>query len=220
MSLRIRNTLSILFLLVCLNSYSQTKDSISNPLEKFFHDNFDSTIFYHTFSYFKNNPDFYIVGKKDDTIYYYHYDKHPTQEPSKLSGPFKSGLQMFFVNRFINNRRFSKIYPKIDLDDNFFWVNTEVTKGSLWEKIQTENLWNFVDDRSELLKNEPSLDVLDGGGCSFKLITTDKVISLSYWNPDVYPKDNKNHIRNKIVEIGGLLNDYYSTHKIKYGVYH
>ena len=155
MSLRIRNTLSILFLLVCLNSYSQTKDSISNPLEKFFHDNFDSTIFYHTFSYFKNNPDFYIVGKKDDTIYYYHYDKHPTQEPSKLSGPFKSGLQMFFVNRFINNRRFSKIYPKIDLDDNFFWVNTEVSKGSLWERIQTENLWNFIDDRSELLKKEP-----------------------------------------------------------------
>jgi len=212
--------LTLLLGLLLLSGYSQKIDSVSNPLEKFFQENYDSTIFYHTYSYFKNNPDFYIVGKKDDTIYYYHYDKHPTQGPTKMIGPFKSGLTKFFVNRFINNNRFSKVYPIINLDDNFFWVNTEVLKGSLWEKIQSENIWNLVDDRSELLRNEPSPDILDGGGCSFKLITNNKVISLSYWVPQVYSKDERNHVRNRIVEIGNLLNDYYSTHKIQFEVYH
>ena len=211
--------LILVIVFYCFLGYSQKMDTISNPLEKVFQENYDSTIFYHSYSVFEDNPDFYIVGKKDDTIYYYHYYISPTQYPTKENGPFNSDIRKLFMNRYLNNRRnnrISKIYSKIDLDDNFFWVTTEVSKGSLWEMIQNENIWNFVDDRNEKLKNEVIANVIDGGGCYFKLITRDKVTFLSYWVPGVYPENNKNHIRNRIIEIESLINKFYSTHKIQY----
>lgn len=205
-----------IFLIFWILGYSQKKDTILNPLEKFFQGNYDSTIFYHSYDVFENKPNFYIIGKKNDTIYYYHYSKIRTQQPTKLVGPFKSGLFHFFINRHNNNTRLRKIQSKIELDDSFYWIHTELSEGSIWEKIQTENIWNFIDDNNPKLITDVFKDVIDGRGCNFRLITNDNVTSISYWNPDVYPVNTKNHIRNRIVEIEGILSNFYKNHEIKY----
>lgn len=204
----------LLFLGIIGNS--QTKDTTLNPLEKFFQENYDSTIFYHSYNVFENKPDFYIIGKKNDTIYYYHYSKIRTQQPTKLVGPYKSGLVHFFIRRHNNNTRLGKIQSKIELDDSFYWIHREVSEGSIWEKIQSENIWNFIDDNNPILSKEVFKDVIDGRGCYFRLITNDNVTSISYWNPDVYPLNTKNHIRNRIVEIESILSNFYKNHEIKY----
>lgn len=51
--------------------YSQKYDTISNPLEKFFQDNYDSTIIYHLNSNTKENKKYYILSRKGDKLYYY-----------------------------------------------------------------------------------------------------------------------------------------------------
>lgn len=207
----------LLVILLCgILGYSQKNDTISNPLERFFQENYDSSIFYHSYNVFENKPEYYILGKKDDTIYYYHYYKSPTQQPTRKVGPSNSGLINFFIERYNINSRLSESQSKISLDDNFYWVKTEILKGSTWETIQNQNLWNLKDDSDEILKQDVNREVIDGKGCFFKLITNDKVNKLTYWNPDLYPKSNKNNIRNRIVEIERIIDKFYSTNKVQF----
>ena len=120
-------------------------------------------------------------------------------------------------NRFEKNTH-SYLSPYNDFDvydDSFFWVFTEVSKGSLWEKIQTENLWNFVDSQDEKFRiNE--IRVEDGIICEYRLITYDKIIELNYYSPELYPINNQNHIRNRIVVVDKMINDFFSNHKINF----
>lgn len=204
--------LSILMFLGMVG-YSQTNDTISNPLEKFFQENYDSTIIYS--SYNPNDIPLYVIGKKDDTIYYYYYYKLKLDFPSKNIGPYNTILK--FRSKYIDSLR-KRRKDILDIDESFFWVLTENTKNSLWEKIQSENLWNFIDDNSVELKSD-FYDILDGNGSSFTLITKNKVMELSYFVPNTFPRIPKNHIRSRIVDIDGLIVNFY-TQKIPYIINH
>ncbi len=190
--------------------YSQTNDTISSPLEKFFQENYDSTIIHGSYNTY-NNPVF-IMGKKEDTIYYYYYN-NKLEFPSKNIGPYNSKLYDKFISKYIDGLRKSR-KSKMDINDSFFWVLTETSKNSLWEKIQSENLWIFIDDENEEMKFDFST-VLDGHNSYFYLITKDKVINLSYFVPDLFPRIPDNHIRNRIVDVDKLIFNFYRQ-KIPY----
>jgi hypothetical protein len=57
-----------IFLLSSICGYSQTNDTISNPLEKFFQENYDSTIIYYLKSNSEKNEKYYILSRKKDTL--------------------------------------------------------------------------------------------------------------------------------------------------------
>ena len=193
--------------------YSQKIVSVSNPLEKFFQENYDSTIIYK--SYNPNDIQIYVIGKKDDTIYYYYYYKLKLEFPSKNIGPYNTLLE--FRSRYVDLLR-KRRKDNLDIDESFFWVLTENTKKSLWEKIQSENLWNFIDDNSVELKSD-FYDIVDGYSSSFTLITINKVMELSYFVPNTFSRIPKNHIRNRIVDVDGLIVNFY-TQKIPYIINH
>jgi hypothetical protein len=203
-------SISILFGMI---GYSQKIVSVSNPLEKFFQENYDSTIIYK--SYNPNGNPIYIIGKKDDTIYYYYYYKLKLEFPSKNIGPYNTLLE--FRSRYVDFLR-KRRKDNLDIDESFFWVLTENTKKSLWEKIQSENLWNFIDDNSVELKSD-FYDIVDGYASSFTLITKNKVMELSYFVPNTFSRIPKNHIRNRIVDVDGLIVNFY-TQKIPYILNH
>ena len=197
---------------------SQIVSSVKGPLDDYFKRNYDSTIIVHYSSGWGDEPNYLFLSKRFDTIYYYHYYK-----PFKINndfdkvGPKNSHLNEYFQKRFEKNTH-SYLSPYNDFDvydDSFFWVFTEVSKGSLWEKIQTENLWNFVDSQDEKFRiNE--IRVEDGIICEYRLITYDKIIELNYYSPELYPINNQNHIRNRIVVVDKMINDFFSNHKINF----
>jgi hypothetical protein len=53
--------------------YSQTNDTISNPLEKFFQENYDSTIINEYRSGSDGNFTMFITTRKGDKLYNYKY---------------------------------------------------------------------------------------------------------------------------------------------------
>ncbi len=153
------------------------------------------------------------MGKKEDTIYYYYYYNNKLEFPSKNIGPYNSKLYDKFISKYIDGLRKSR-KSKMDINDSFFWVLTETSKNSLWEKIQSENLWIFIDDENEEMKFDFNT-VLDGHNSYFYLITKDNVINLSYFVPDLFPRIPDNHIRNRIVDVDKLIFNFYRQ-KIPY----
>jgi len=191
-----------------IDVYSQTIDSISNPLEKVFQTSFDSTISFHTYSAWGDNGEYFFMGKKNDTIYYYRYF-NPIKTLRKNVGPYESILSQSLLSNHYKYLR-SDYYKTISIDDRFFWVFTEISKGSLWENIQNENMWNLVEN-----KNIKQLSQ-DGSEYEFKLITQNKVIKLYYYSPEDYPISDLYHVQNRINEVVKWINNFYKNHQIKF----
>ena len=207
-----------ILMLFVIKGNSQINSSIKGPLDDYFQRNYDSTIIVHYSSAWGDRPDYFFIAKRFDTIYYYHYFKpfNINNDFDKV-GPQNSHLHEYFQKRFEkNSHSFLSGYNEFDVyDDSFFWVFTEVSKGSLWEKIQSENIWNFVDSHNEKFRiNE--IDVEDGPISEYKLITYDKLVALYYKSPELYPINKQNHIRNRIVEIDKLMYGFFSKHKINF----
>jgi hypothetical protein len=210
-----RNTLSILFLLVCLSSFSQKKDSISNPLEQLFQESFDSTISYHGYSNWGEKGDYYFIGKKNDSIYYYRYFNPRNQSPKLQFGPLNSKIYTSYYFYLYNRKH---IYnPYLNFDDKFFFVKSEKLSGSLWESIQKINLWDMVDENNENLFRSRMI-IMDGGEYVFKLITNNEVKKLYYISPEDYPINDINKVRNRINEVIELIYIFYKNHKIEFNI--
>jgi|694.fasta_scaffold76521_9 hypothetical protein len=188
--------------------YSQTIDSISNPLEKVFQTSFDSTISFHAYSAWGDKGEYFFIGKKSDTIYYYRYF-NPIKNLKKNIGPYESSLSQSLKN---NHYKYigSDYYKTINIDDRFFWVFTEISKGSLWAKIQNENMWNLVEN-----KKIKQLS-FDGSEFEFKLITQDKVIKLYYYSPEDYPISELYHVQNRVNEVVKEIYNFFKKHQIEF----
>jgi hypothetical protein len=205
----------IFFILLFQFGYSQTKDSISNPLEQLFQESFDSTISYHGYSNWGDNGDYYFIGKKNDSIYYYRYF-NPINQSQKLHFfPLNSKIYISY-NFYLYNR--NHIYnPYLKLDDKFFFVKSEKLSGSLWESIQKINLWDMVDENNENLFKSRMI-IMDGGEYVFKLITNNEVKKLYYISPEDYPINDINKVRNRINEVIELIYIFYKNHKIEFNI--
>jgi hypothetical protein len=212
-------SLFLILLSLGIVGYSQIISSVKSPLEDFFKRNYDSTIILHSWgdgSY--NEPDYVIISKRFDTIYYYHYYKpFNIDNLGDKVGPYNSNLSNYFINRFEkNSNSYLSPYNEYDIkDDSFFWVFTEISKGSLWEKVQTENIWNFIDKHNENFKKN-EIQVNDGFEYEYRLVTHDKIIELNYNSPELYPKNKLYHFSNRIREVNKLIYNFYSNHKINF----
>lgn len=204
--------LSILVFLGIIGN-SQTKDSISNPLEQLFQDSFDSTISIHSYSDLKDRGEYFFIGKKNDTIYYYRYFKPIKQSPKLQFGPKNSKIHYNYYGYMYKSEHLYN--PKLEFDDKFFFVYSEQSVGSLWGSIQKINLWNMVDENDKTLIKTRNI-IMDGMEYDFKLITKNDVIKLHYISPEDYPISNSNKVRNEINHIIDLIYEFYNFHKVEF----
>ena len=195
-----------------IKSYSQTKESISNELEEIFQKSFDSTIIFHTYSNWGDSGEYFFIGKKNDTIYYYRYFSPIKQLSNKHYGPKNSVIDgLYYYNKFY---RYHKPFNNLNLNDKFYWIYSEKTKGSLWERIQNFNMWKMVDEEDEYLRKS-AIGITDGGECLFKLITNKELVKLYYYSPWDYPIKESNKVRNQIKLVVEWIYDFYKNHKLE-----
>jgi hypothetical protein len=212
--------LTTLILFFCFNSYSQTKDTISNPLEKVFQSSFDSTICFYPYYGLDTKVERFFIGKKGDTIYYYSYSKLIKQSRKNKVGPKDSMIERLLRYNNSNNSPQPSNYKTMDIDDRFFWVFNEISKGSLWVKIQNENLWELIENTKEI-DNQPNFELeSDTPLYIFKLITRDKVIKLDFSSLEKYPISNLYHVRYRITKVINWINDFYKNHKVEFIINH
>jgi len=198
----------IFFILLFQFGYSQTKDSISNLLEKFFQENYDSTIIYHLQSNSKQNKKYYIVSRKEDKFYYYLYDSvYKSHGKSKIEG----------INYLL-------LIPSDSI----------INKESFWSEIQKFNLWNMIDDKNDFEREDYKIKKFKSKGQKeihtliyksrkdekhfFKLITNNKIIKLEYNELFISDYVNETITRKKIGDLILLINMVFNTHKIEFNI--
>jgi hypothetical protein len=195
-----------IFLLSSICGYSQTNDTISNPLEKFFQENYDSTIMFEQKNISNENFSIFIISRKGNKLYNYQYYLYtpigyPLDETNYFSvidkvdvGPVKSKSKIIELQKL---EKFKNTKPSIN--DYFYWFGTdsinydtinslkfnnkedsprhiEINKP-LWLKLQKYNLWGIVKDSIKV-----SSSVKFNGNGHIKFITKDKVMSYRYNN--------------------------------------
>lgn len=197
--------------------YSQTNDTISNPLEKFFQENYDSTIIYHLKSTKKENIKYYILSRKGDNFYYYLYNSVYLRDS---------------INTDKNLDQFSK---SIFEGDNYLHLipsDTITNKESFWSKIQKINLWNIIDDKNDIeredykkkkftSKGQKEIHTLiyksrKGEKHFFKLITNNKIIKLEYNELFISDYVNESITRKKIGDLILYIYMVFDTHKFEF----
>lgn len=192
--------------------FGQKKDTVFSPLEEFFQKNYDSTVIYYKVDAFQSLPVYYILAKANDTVYYYQYKFNENGYPADHVGPRASGMNYKLYKIYMNYSYKSK--P--DINTYFSWLKTEKTNGSLWENIQSNNLWNFIDDHNiELIKDEEDhrYEILDGHAYVFRLITKNEVIFLLYDCPEIFNSFKENATRKKIIDLKKSIVDYFNEIK-------
>lgn len=197
--------------------YSQTNDTISNPLEKFFQENYDSTIIYHLKSTKKENIKYYILSRKGDNFYYYLYNSVYLRDS---------------INTDKNLDQFSK---SIFEGDNYLHLipsDTITNKESFWSKIQKINLWNIIDDKNDIEREDYKKKKLTSKGQKeihtliyksrkgekhfFKLITNNKIIKLEYNELFISDYVNESITRKKIGDLILYIYMVFDTHKFEF----
>ena len=81
-----------------LFGYSQKIVSVSNPLEKILQNDFDSTIIYSIHSNWDNSPNYFIVSKKSNVIYFYRYSINRKTYLGRDFSPMKSELSKKLIH--------------------------------------------------------------------------------------------------------------------------
>ena len=193
--------------------YSQTNDTISNPLEKFFQENYDSTIFL----YKSNNiePFIYIISKKGDKLFNYTYtyfNSLSLSEQRSLDKSIQNVLISNFKKTIPSNNQYLKLFDtdsisnikfgKISLIDNGKKGDVDELYSPLWLKLQEFNLWSLMDDNNEKYRkshNSISPNEIYKKDI-FVLITKNQVRKLEYINLN-RPSYERDELRIKISEI-------------------
>jgi hypothetical protein len=181
---------------------SQTNDTISNPLEKYFQDNYDSTIIYYLNSNTKENKKYYILSRKGDKLYYYLYDS------------------VFISDRKNTDKNLDQYVKRNDKGNNYLHLipsDTITNKESFWSKIQKINLWNIIDDKNDIEREDYKKKKFTSKGQKeihtliyksrkdekhfFKLITNNKIIKLEYNELFISDYVNESITRKKIGDL-------------------
>lgn len=176
----------------------QWVDSVRNPLEAFFQKHYDSTVIYQRWGTWNLVPDFHIIAKKDDSVYYYRYFRNTTKRLGRNMAPKSAGLEEKMFAEFFEIER-----VKPDINSNFYWLASNPLTGSLWDSLQLPSLWHFGDDRNAfLVKDASGYEASeDGGNDRFRLITKHQVKALNYYEPAEFNAFKENATRKIIIEI-------------------
>lgn len=212
--------LTTLILFFCFNSYSQTKDSISNPLEKFFQENYDSTIMIEQKNITNGNFQIIIISRKGNKLYNYQYHLYtpigyPLDETNYSSvldkedvGPVKLKSKITELQKL---EKYKNTKPSIN--EYFYWYSTnsmnydtvknikfmdkeheldyKETIKPLWLKLQKYNLWTIVNDSIKV----SSVNSKENRNNFIKFITNDKVMSYRYNNFKNLEKEHRTLIK-------------------------
>jgi hypothetical protein len=194
-----------IFILFGIVGYSQKIVSVSNPLEKILQNDFDSSIIYSIKNNWDSSPNYFIISKISDKIYFYRYSiNHKSYNGGGVFSPRKSELS----NKLIDvDVKFKMIEP--DINPYFKWIDTELEDSSIWREIIKYELWNLTDDRNIKIKSDIKFEIYDGVGLEFKLITKDKIIQLNYYEPEFYNQEDFNQSRDNIVKIEKIIRGFY-----------
>ncbi|MGO4875639.1 hypothetical protein ACEN2P_03480 [Pedobacter psychrotolerans] len=186
-----RNYLKLVLLLIviCFNTlnvvdvYAQKHQSA--PLFDFFEKNADSTIVLSHLQNIYEYPDYFIVSKKGDTINMYTYRYRNLIETPHVDVPKAFAKAIARVN-----------YTAIDQAPS---INTllkvmVVDKQSLttfWKDLMNEQIWHIKDDAIDgegcpIVKGKNPVQLFDGGGPLFKLITKDGIKDLKFYSSIFY----------------------------------
>jgi hypothetical protein len=191
-----------IFLLSSICGYSQKNDTISNPLEKFFQDNYDSTIINEFRKGSDGNYTMFITTRKGDKLYNYKYYQYtPYGYPNEVInnssfidtsdiGPLKK----LKFSELIKLEKYKNTKPNIK--EYFYWYGTESinydtlknlkfntkddspdykeTIKPLWLKLQKFNLWRIIEDS---IKVSP---FKSNGNSYIKFITKSKVMRYEF----------------------------------------
>lgn len=194
--------LSILVIL-CVVGYSQSNDTISNPLEKFFQENYDSTIIIEFRNISDSNFTMFITTRKGDKLYNYKYYQYtPYGYPYEVInnssfldtsdiGPIKSKLKF---SELVKLEKYKNTKPSINEYFYFYSTNSIIydtlknlkfntiedsldykeTIKPLWLKLQKFNLWRIIEDS---IKVSP---FKSNGNNYIKFITKGKVMRYEF----------------------------------------
>ncbi len=209
----------LLFILMFLGiiGFSQKIVSVSNPLEKFFQENYDSTIIYYKKSNSEKNEKYYILSRKKDTLYYYLYN----------SVYLRDG-----INTDKNTDQFSKSFFEGNSYLHLIPSDTITNKESLWSKIQKINLWNIIDDKNDIEREDYKKKKFTSKGQKeihnliyksrkdekhfFKLITNNKIIKLEYNELFISDYVNESITRKNIGNLILYINMVFNTYKFEF----
>ena len=193
---------------MCLGmvGYSQKIVSVSNPLEKILQNDFDSTIIYLIHSNWDNSPNYFIVSKKSNVIYFYRYSINRKTYLGRDFSPMKSELSKKLIDLVVDFKS-----TKPDVNPYFKWIDTKYVDSSIWKEIIKYELWSLIDDRNIKIESDKQFDIYDGVHLEFKLITKDKIVQLNYYEPEFYNEHNFNQSRDNIVKIEKIIRGFYEN---------
>lgn len=191
-------------LLFFMSGYCQKIVSPLNPLEKLLQKEFDTTILYSATSNWDTKPNFYIISKDGNYIYFYQYNIHHKSYSGKMIAPRKSEI---FPKLFSLDNNIKNVQP--DLNQYFKWVDTRNINSSIWEAIVNYGLWNLVDDTSKKLHLGSECGITDGVGVEIKLISKDKIVQLNYYDPEGLNECKFDQTRDIITKVGRLIMEFY-----------
>jgi hypothetical protein len=145
------------------------------PLHEFFQANYDSTIIYHSWSNWYSAPNFLIVARHKDKLYYFTY-----------TSPYKNLLGRYFPGnisqKFMEEEnKFERTVP----DTNRYLLSKDIlqeTLGKYWNELQAANLWKLKDDKHSLTSTGNCM-IADGNTNTFYLINKEGIKVLNFYEP-------------------------------------
>ena len=193
----------ILLFISLIFSYSFLQGQIykdTTPLHNFFANNFDSTIIYNQWSSWNPYPNYYIIAKKDSSVYYFTYKS----QYSKVRGQYyPADLHKKFIQE---ESRFNSTIP--DTNNYFLPVYIHYSDRQLfWSQINSLDIWNV----KEVNENINGCEVIDDGFDTYYLIAKQRVKVKTFYAADFYESckpGNRNLIneiktRNRILKTFG-----------------
>ena len=193
--MKLQKTVLLLALSTLFISYpisAQQHERIT-PLHEFFQANYDSTIIYHSWSNWYSAPNYQIVAKQKDKLYFFTY----TSPYKDLRGRYFPGnlLQKFTEEE----NKFKTTVP----DTNSYFLAKNILQATLsknWKELQAANLWKLKDDKN-IVKSSGNCMIEDGKTSTFHLISKEGVKFLSFYAPDFWEEClEKNINRQKAIE--------------------
>jgi len=178
---------SVILLLVMsftFNAHAQRHKSA--PLFDFFEKNSDSTIVLSHLQNIYEYPDYFIVSKKGDTINMYTYRfRNLIETPINVEVPKAFAKAIARVNYMAIDQA-----PAINTLLKVMVVDKQIL-NMFWKDLINEQIWNIKDDAIEgegcpVVKGKNVVEIFDGGGPLFKLITKERIKDLKFYSPVFY----------------------------------
>lgn len=147
----------------------------TTPLHNFFKNNFDTTIIYNQWSSWYPYPNYYIIAKKDSSVYYFTYKS----AYSKVQGRYyPADLHRKFIKEEGN---FKSTIP----DTNRYFLPAYIhysNRKLYWFQINSFNISNL----KEANENIRGCEVYDDGSDTYYLITKQGIKTKTFYAADFY----------------------------------